>query len=136
MCSLAGTRNKKETIQFKKVIPFGTGFSGNTALFQTIKSAGTIQRIFGKFNQGQSGLLTIRPYLNMTGDRSEELVTYPSLTSQFMSGDNTQFELFIDFEVYPDDKIKLDVFNNSTTNDYTLDISFEVDYVGGTSRVV
>lgn len=128
-------RNKKETIQFKQTVAAGANLSGATALSFNIRSAGTLQRIFGKFNQGQQDQLQVRPYLTLRGDRSEELVTYPSGSNRYMSGDNVPFDLYIDFDVQPNDQIKLDVKNESAF-DYTLDISFEIDYVGGTSRVV
>lgn len=132
---LNGTRNKKETIQVKKTIAAGATYSASTSLFQLIRADGNIQRIYGQFNQGQQGQLQVRPYLQMTGERSEELVTYPASSQRYLSGDDTRFDISVDFDVRNGDKIKVDV-TNASAFDYTLDISFEVDYVGGTSRVV
>lgn len=128
-------RNKKETIQFKKTITAGQTLSGATALIANIRAHGTIERIMGKFNAGQQNQLQIRPYLFRTGERIEELVTYPSGQSRYLSGDNDSFDIGVDFDVYPDDQIRLDV-TNASSYDYTCEISFEVDYVGGTRRVI
>jgi hypothetical protein len=132
---LAENRSKKETIQFTLQVAAGADLSGLTSLRQRLKSEGTIQRIFGQFYAGQQGDLQVRPYLVLRNERSEELVTYPSGANRYMSGDNTNFDFSVDFDVLPDFEIRLDV-KNLSIYPYTLQISFEVDYVGGTLRVV
>lgn len=126
-------RNKKETVQFTLVIPAGT----NQTLSYVIKDNATVQRIFGKFYAGQANALQVRPYLEMTGGRAEELVTYAPGTNRYLCGDDRVYDMDIDFDVRNGDQIK--VYANNTAGvgyDYTLEIAFEVDYVGGTQRVV
>lgn len=132
---MAGERSKKETIQFNQLILAGASYSGATALKQQLRAPCTIQRIYGQFFSGQQNQLQIRPYLRMTDERDEELITYPVNSNRYMSGDNTNFDISIDFDAQYGYFIQLDV-NNLSTYDYTMHISFEVDYVGGTSRVV
>lgn len=128
-------RSKKETVTFNRTIPANTSFTGLTALSQLLRAPCTIQRIFGIFYSGQQGALQVRPYLYMTDDRAEELLTYPSGSNRYMSGDNMPFDISIDFDGNSMDQIKLDVVNTSNFP-YTLQVSIEVDYVGGTSRIV
>jgi hypothetical protein len=128
-------RSKKETISFNQTILAGASFTGLTALKQMLRAPCTIQRIFGIFYSGQQGSLQVRPYLELTQDREEELITYPANSNRYLSGDNLNFDIYIDFDGAYGDQIKLDVLNTSIY-DYTLQISFEVDYVGGTLRVV
>jgi hypothetical protein len=125
------SRNKKETVQFTKTILAGT----TVTLSYLVKTEGTVERIFGKFYPGQQNALQVRPYLLLTADRQEELVTYPAGTNRFMSGDDRIFDIPIDYDVKSGDQLKVDV-NNVSTYDYTLEISFVVDYVGGTMRVI
>jgi hypothetical protein len=125
------SRNKKETVQFIKKILAGT----SVTFAYLVKSEGTVERIFGKFYAGQEGSLQVRPYIELTAARQEELITYPSGTDRYMSGENVTFDSAIDYDVKNGDQIKIDV-NNTSIYDYTLNISFEVDYVGGKSRVI
>lgn len=124
-------RNKKETVQFTKTITAGT----NTTLSYVVKSPGTVQRIFGKFYAGQENQLQVRPYLELTGQRQEELITYPANSNRYLSGDDRPFDIAVDFDVTNGDQIKLYVANLAIY-DYTLELSVEIDYVGGTSRVI
>jgi hypothetical protein len=129
------SRNKKETVQFTKTITAGTTLNGANALAYLVKTEGTVERVFGKFYPGQQGALQVRPYILLTADRQEELVTYPNGVNRFMSGDDRVFDIPIDYDVKNGDQIKVDV-SNTSAYDYTLEISFVLDYVGGGSRVI
>lgn len=123
-------RSGKETVQFKTVVTAGT----LKTLSYTIKADATVERIFGKFYPGQEGVLHVHPYLRLNGDRHEELVTYPTGTDQFLSGDDQIYDFAIDFPVNTGDQIMVDADNTLGTYDYTLDITFEVDYMAGKDR--
>lgn len=123
-------RGGKETVQFTGTIPAGS----NKTFNYVIKSDATVERIFGKFYPGQQNSLQVRPYMELNGQRQEELVTYASGANHYMSGDDRPFDMQIDFEAQNGDQIKV-YANNISAYPYTLEISFVVDYMAGKNRV-
>lgn len=123
--------NKKEPIVFIKTIPAGT----TDVLSERIKADGTIEGLIIRFFSGQENSLQVRPFVEHRGGLIEELVTYPSTTDRFLSGDDDYDEIPVSIPVRNDDYLKVSVTNTSIY-DYTLKVTIIVDYLGGMTRVV
>lgn len=126
------TGNKKEVIVFTKNI----AALGKGTLSERIKGPATIEKVSARFYFGQERQLIAKPYIRKTGNRIEQLFTYPEDTLQYLAGDDDQFDFDVCLQVNNDDEIKVDYENLSVDNAYDLIITVTVDYFGGANRVV
>lgn len=124
--------DKKEVIQFKSIIPPNT----EKVFSERIKADGTVEELRVKFYSGQERTLQVRPTIRHKGNLLQDLVTYPSDTEQYLSGDNDYFAFDLTGVVENDDEIKIFVTNNNPDYSYTLDATVTIDYYGGKNRII
>jgi hypothetical protein len=124
--------NKKEVISFRKVIPANS----TDVLAERIKTDGTIEQLSVKFYQGQQKALKVIPFVEHKGHMIEQMLTYPSTTDSYLSGDNDYFKYDIVIPVAYDDYIKVQVINTDLVNAMTVVVDVTIDYFGGKQRVV
>lgn len=124
--------NKKEVIYFDKVIP-----AGQTLEFTSkVKDDGTIEKLTVKFYIGQEKGLRVIPTVIHNNNQPEALITYPTGTEQYLSGDDDYFDFPIVVPVALNDVIKLKAINTDSTYDYHLTAAITIDYYAGQNRVI
>lgn len=122
--------NKKEVIVFSKSV--GPGESGTMS--ERIKADATVEEVTAKFYFGQERALQANPYIHKTGNRIEQLVTYPEGSEKFLAGDDDYFIYNTALEVNNDDYVKVDYENKSVDQTYNLVMTVTIDYLGGKDR--
>lgn len=122
---------KKEPISFRYDIqPLGS-----VTIEERIKDTGYIEEFRIRFYPGQERALKVRPFVEHKGSRQEELVTYPSGTEPFFSGDDDYFVYPSFIGVEYDDMLKVYAENTSDLYVYTLVIDVIVNYTFDESNV-
>lgn len=104
---------KKEVISFRKEI----NASKTDVLQERIKSDGTIEEIRVRFYQGVQKSLQVEPFIEHKGHQIEQMISYPSTTDQFISGDDDYFIYPVSVPVEYDDFIKVKAKN--ITHDFS-----------------
>ena len=121
-----------EIMSFRKVIPANTP----DLLSERVKGPGTIEGIKVKFYPGQQKALRIVPFVEHKGSKTEQLITYPSTTDQFLAGDDDYFIFPVIVEVDNDDFVKIRAVNTDLVNAYTCVVDVIIDYYAGKKRVI
>jgi hypothetical protein len=121
--------NKREVISFRKSIAAGA----SDIIRERVKSNGTLEEVRVRFNPGQANTLRIRPVVEHKNNRLEDLVTYPTGTNQFLSGDDDYLILPCSITVENDDFVEV-IANNTGAFSYTIVVDIVVDYLFGTER--
>lgn len=119
--------SKKEIVSFRKLIPPNT----TDVIGERIKADGTIESVKVRIYQGVQKALQINPFVEHKGNKLEDMITYPSTTDPYISGDDDYLEFDVTIPVEYDDFLKVWVKNTDATNSYTLVLDVEVDYIGG-----
>lgn len=124
--------SKKEIVAFRKTIPANT----SDVLAERIKADGTIEELRVRFYQGQQKALQVHIFVEHKGSKIEEMITYPSTSDGFLSGDDDYFIFPVSIPVAYDDYLKVAVKNTETQYPYSLSCDIVIDYLGGKNRVV
>jgi hypothetical protein len=123
--------NKKEVILFSKSIPANTV----DVLQERVKSPGTIEKVQLRFYRGQQLALQATPFVEHKGAQIEHLISYPSTSKQYISGDDDNFDFDVVVTVDIDDFVKLRVHNTDATYAYDVVCMVTIDYYGGQARM-
>lgn len=121
--------NKREVISFRKSIAAGA----SDVIRERVKSPGTLEEVRVRFNPGQANTLRIRPVVEHKGNRIEDLVTYPSATNQYLSGDDDYLILPCSIVVDNDDFVEIFATNTGAFT-YTIVCDVVIDYLYGQER--
>ena len=121
--------NKREVISFRKSIAAGA----SDVIRERVKAPGTLEEVRVRFNPGQANSLRIRPVVEHKGNRLEDLVTYPSGTNQFLSGDDDYLILPCSIVVDNDDFVEI-IATNTGAFTYTIVCDVVIDYLYGSER--
>lgn len=124
--------DKTEVIPFRIQVPAS---SGVLKLSERLKADCTIEDIQVRFYPGQEGDLHVMPKIKRTGNRVEDLITFPAGTDQFLAGDDDTWRLDVGVDAQLDDEIQIIYENVDPTYEYTLMVFVTVDYLGGKNRV-
>lgn len=119
--------SKKEIVSFTKLIKANT----TDVLHERIKADGTIESVKVRIYQGVQKSLRILPFIEHKGSKTENILTFPSTTDPYITGDDDYFIYDVTIPVEYDDFLKVWVQNIDSTHDYTLSVTVEVDYIGG-----
>lgn len=121
----------------KEVIPFVVNVPPNTtgSLKERIKADATVEEVNLRFYPGQQRDLEVRPKLQRTGNRVEDLITYPKGANDWIAGDDDNIRLDISVTAQLDDEIVIFYSNKDTVNIYTLVVYVTVDYREGKNNV-
>lgn len=123
-------------VDTKEVVAFVLSVPPNTASVVTerLKADGTIESVVVRFYSGQSRELQVRPKLRRTGNREEDLITYPAGTNQWLAGEDDRQQLDVSVPVSLDDELSVYYNNTNPTYPYTLVCYITVDYKEGQNR--
>lgn len=121
---------KKEVLSFRKIINANT----TDVLHERIKADGTIEEIRIRFYTGQQKSLQLNPFVEHKGNKIEQIISYPSTTDNFISGDDDYFIFPISVPVEYDDYFKIHAKNIDPTYNYTVTVDVVIDYLGGKER--
>lgn len=122
---------KVESIVIRQTI--GIGASGEIS--ERIKAPGTIEGMRVIFPPGPSGLLHVIPYVKRHGGKLDPLLTFPSGSNGYISGDNMILPFPVTFAVKNDEEIII-LYNNLDTVVHELMVDVFVDYYGGGQRII
>jgi len=117
---------KKEVISFRASI-----LENDTYTFkERLKDNGFIEEVKIRFYPGVEKSLRVNPYILHKENRREELVTFPDMTDQFITGDDDYLTFPVSIEFAYDDEMAVDVSNVSDMYAYSLVVDVIVSYSG------
>ena len=89
------TKNKSETLIFRKAVPYGQkGY-----LDLPLSSHGTIDKVRVRFATGENGTLRIRPVVIIPQEIQIDLFRYADSGAPYISGDGEAIESEVRFEI-------------------------------------
>lgn len=122
---------KVESVVIRQNI--ATGATGQVT--ERIKAEGTIEGMRVIFPPGPSGLLHIVPYVRRHGGKLDPLLTFPSGSNGYISGDDMILPFPVTFAVKNDEEIVI-LYDNTDTVAHELMVDVFIDYYGGGQRII
>lgn len=123
--------DSKSNVIFKSPVPAGT----KVVKKYSLRKPGTIERIRNRFYSGPTGDLKVYAWL-VDGETFESILKFADNNAPYISGDDDRDEFDV---VVPFDRgnyIEIWAVNEDLVNEYSLNLTVELDYYGGKRRVI
>lgn len=117
-------------------------------VFENVPAASTVRKDFPiqfyasveqlrvHFNPGPQGTLHVSPKVIKRDGTPILLFRVPTGGNEYMAGDDTVIQSPASQELIPGDIVRIDAENTDAVNAHIVDVTIEIDVLGGTARVV